>query len=330
MGYGFAGAMAAGSALGGAAGGYIGVKGGREVVAWAERVKEADTQVLLEGHAQLPPMPEPARPTGRKDRHIILCFAAGIALGGFLIWLLAGISALFLSDVGNSTVEASEQAGTGELVFGALVVGGMAGLCGFIVPGAFIGSGLWILESRARLNEVKASATHEVWQNREALRRQLDSGDITSHEALTHLSGGSQAPAPTNEAPTPVMPVPDAGVPIAPKTILVLAAAVATHGYVRTSEGTRSTPARVQRILSDPAAPERETTKIWPVHTQEAEDVWAWALSVYDAPEPLDPFRERVGELCVHPEIEPGDDEAIRTLSAGVGAYRRARSLGRA
>lgn len=329
MGNGFAGAMAAGSALGGAAGGYIGVRGGQEVVTWAERVKDADVQLLSEGHAQLPPIPEPPGPRGRKDRHIILCFAAGTALGGFLTWLLAGIGAVFLGDVGNSAAEVGDQAGTGELVVGALIVGGMAGLCGFVFPGALIGSGFWIMESRARLKELKASATHEVWQNREALRRQLDSDDITSQEALTLLIGGPQQHAPVIEAPTPVMSIPDAGVPVAPKSILALAAAVATHGYVRTSEGSHSTPARVQRILSDPAAPEREATRIWPVHTQEAEDVWAWALSVYDAPE-LDQFRERVGELCVHPEIEPGDAEAIRTLSAGVGAYRRARSLGRA
>lgn len=329
VGYGFAGALAAGSAIGGAAGGYIGVKGGQEIVAWAEQVKAADSQLLSEGHTQLPPMPAPDAPTGRKDRHIVLCFAAGIALGGFLVWLVAGIGAVFLQDFGNSTIEAGEQAEAGEIVVGAFIFGGMAGLCGFVIPGVFIGCGLWLMESRARMREIKADATYEVWQNREELRRQLEAGEITPNDALTLLKGGDLTRSAVLEPPTPAMPIPEPRVPHAPMVILALAAAVATHGYVRTVEGAHSTPARVQRILSDPAAPERETTTIWPVHTQEAEDVWAWALSVYEAPE-LDRFRERVGELCVHPEIEPDDAEAIRTLAAGVGAYRRARSLGRA
>lgn len=324
MGHQFVGSMAAGAAVGTAAGGVMGMRSAGQVVAWARGVREADAQLLEQGHTQLSSIAEPESQGYRKERHVLVCYGGGMLLGGFLVWLVVGIAVAAVGTVGNSEGEAV----MGQLVIGALFFGGVAGLAGLVVPGLIFGSIFWMMESRARLEADKALTAHAVWSNREELRQQLDSGAISPGEALRLLRGDIPETLPL-EPPPPAMPLPEAGQPATPMAILALACAVATHGYVRSDSGDSSTPSRVQRLLKDPDAPERGTTTILSVHTDEAEAVFAWALGAYDAPD-RDEFRERVGYWAAYREVEPSNAEAVRILAAGVGGYRRAQSLGRA
>lgn len=315
--------MAAASAVGGVAGATLGTRSAGKAVQWIENVRAADAQLLEQGHAQLPPIPEPDIGY-RKERHFLACYVGGIFLGGFLVWLTVGIGAIVLSNVGNADGEAL----VGEIILGALFIAGAAGVFGFVVPGLIIGAVFWAMESRARLEADKALTMHAAWSSREELRAQLETGDITARGAIRLLRGEPLEPTLT-EAPEPVMPLPRAGQALPPMDVLALAAAVAAGSYVRTNMGEISTASRVQRILTDPHAPDRETVAIYWAYLDEAEQVFAWAMGAYDA-EPRDPFRERVGYWAVFNEVEPTNAEAIRVLAAGIGGYRRARSLGQA
>lgn len=318
---GFAGSMAAASAVGGVAGATLGARSAGKAVQWIENVRATDAQLLEQGHTQLPPIPEPDIGY-RKERHFLACFGGGIALGGFLTWLIVGVGAVVLSNVGNTDGEAL----VGEIILTALFVGGVAGVFGFVFPGLIIGSVFWAMESRARLEADKALTMHAAWRSREELRAQLESGDLSPVEAAQLLRGEPDEPV-LVEMPGPVLALPTPGMPLSPKDVLALASAVAAGSYVKTDMGPISTPSRVQRILTDPHAPDRETVAIYAAHVEEAEQVFVWAMGAYDA-DPRDEFRERVGYWAVFNEVEPTDAEAIRALAAGVGGYRRARSLG--
>lgn len=131
------------------------------------------------------------------------------------------------------------------------------------------------------------------------------------------------------EVAGPVMPLPTVGHPLPPMDVLALASAVASQAYVRTDMGPASTASRVQRILTDPHSPDRGSVAIYGDHVEEAEQVFTWAMGAFEA-NPPDPFREQVGHWAVFTEVDPRDADAIRMLAAGVGGYRRARSLGAA
>lgn len=324
MGLGFVGSMTAGAAVGTAAGGVMGMRSAGQVVDWARGVREADAQLLEQGHTQLSSIAEPENQGYRKERHFLVCYGGGMLLGGFLVWLVVGVAVVVVGTVGNSEGEAV----MGQLVVGALFFGGVAGLAGLVVPGLIFGSIFWMMESRARLEADKALTAHAVWSNREELRQQLDSGVISPREALRLLRGGSPEPA-LAETREPIMVLPAAGEPLPPRGVLALASAVASGAYVKTDMGEISTASRVQSILIDPDAPDRAHVSIYQAHLDEAEEVFTWAMGAFDG-DPRDPFREWVGYWAVFNEVEPANAEAIRILAGGVGGYRRARSGGRA
>lgn len=320
MGYGFVGSLAAGAAAGTAAGGALGVRSVQPVIDWAQQVRASDAQLLEQGHEQLPPIQEPENQIYRKPRNGVLVWGAGVLLGGFLTWLVVSFFVIIVGNGGGEMLP-------GEMVIASLLFGGMAGVFGFLIPGTLIGGLLWVMESRARLQAVKAMTVREVWEEREQLRTQLAFGETTPAEALRTLRGVNPEPMETYGPLPAAMPIPEAGVALPPMAILALASAISYHGYVRTTAGANSTAARVQRILTDPDAPERASTTITVVHTEEAQAVFTWAMGAFEVTE-RDEFREQVGYWAAFNETEPNNTEAIRMLSGGVGGYRRAQSRG--
>jgi hypothetical protein len=120
--------------------------------------------------------------------------------------------------------------------------------------------------------------------------------------------------------------LPEPNLSLSPKEILALAA-VARDGYVGVGAGMASTVATVTRILTSPHAPERDSVYIFVHHVVEAENTFIWAMRAFEA-NPRDEFREKISDVAARETIDPQDREALRTLVAGLGAYRRAMALG--
>lgn len=309
-----------GSAAAGVVGG-LGAAAGVHGRIWDLRLSDA---AALEQGQPLPPMAEPPAKR-RKNRNIILTYVLSILGSGFVVWLIAFILVLMLANFGASV--SGESVTIVEKVIPSLIFAAIFGACGFLIPGALLAVVLHFVENKARLNAAETELTRQYWEEREQLRVGLEMGQISVSEAIVLLRGDT---APAFEQPAITytsIPLPEANTPMTPKGVFAVAAAVARHGYIGVDAGMTSTVAKVITILTSSEAPERTYTEILPADISEAEDAFVWAMHAFEAT-PRDEFRERVGSAAVHDTIDPQDRESIRTLAAGIGAYRRAKAMG--
>lgn len=309
-----------GSAAAGAVGGYV-AGAGPSAHVWSLRLNDA---TALEQGRPLPMMSEPpAKP--RKNRSIVLKYVLSILGSGFVVWLIAFILLLILANFGESA--SGESVTVFEKVIPSLIFAAIFGGVGWLIPGAFIAVILHFVENNARLDGERARLTRRYWEEREQLRVGLEAGQIATSEAIKLLRGDTDPASEQVEGTRASFPLPDANVPITPKGVFAVAAAAARHGYIGVDAGTTSTVARVTRILTSPESSERRYTEVLPADVAEAEDTFVWAMHAYEAM-PRDTFRERVGDAAVYDTVDPQDRDTIRTLVAGIGAYRRAKALG--
>lgn len=316
MNYGF---VLLGSAVAGAVGWYGAAVGVHQRI-WEQRFEDAEA--LEQGH-HLGPMPEPPV-VDRKPRNHVLIYLFSILGSGFVVWLLSFIGWLFFVEFAATTT--GESIPGAERVLSALMFAGIFGLIGFLFPGVLVGAFFQFKENRARLRTTEARLRRQYWEEREYLRNGLENGHISVTEAIGLLRGDTASPG-EPAAVTATFPLPEPNLPLSPKEILALAAAVTRDGYVGVKAGMASTAATVVRILTSPDAPERDTTYIFDHDVIEAENAFIWAMHAFDA-NPRDEFRENFGEMAARETIDPKDREALRTLVAGLGAYRRAMALG--
>lgn len=176
----------AAGAGGAAAAGAAGVFGGLVALGKdAEKMDQAVAEDLesLRATGQLAPVSDPVFALEpRAERTILNRYLIGIALGGFLVWLVTLIILL----VG---IEATGREATlVEKVFPSLMFAGMAGLAGFVIPGILIGAWLWLREARARVRETTAQRYRLFWAERERGARALASGRVTPEQVSTVLS----------------------------------------------------------------------------------------------------------------------------------------------
>lgn len=309
-----------GSAAAGAIGGF-GAAAGVHARVWNLRLNDA---WALEHGQPLPSMVEPPA-KARKPRSIVLNYVLTILGSGFAVWLIAFVLLLILADLGASAT--SESVTVFERVVPALIFAAIFGGFGFLVPGAFLAVILHFVENKARLNADETSLTRQYWEEREQLCIGLQTGQISLSEAINLLRGDAAPAFEQHDMTYTSIPLPEANAPITPKGVFAVAAAVARHGYVGVDAGMTSTVARVIRILTSAEASERSYTDVLPADITEADDAFVWAMHAYEVT-PRDDFRERVGDVAVRETIDPQDRESIRTLAAGIGAYRRAKVMG--
>lgn len=180
------GKQVAAGAGGAAAAGAAGVFGG--LVALGKDAETMDQEVArdlesLRTTARLAPVSDPVFALEpRAEKTILNRYLIGIALGGFLVWLVTLIVLL----VG---IEATGQEATlVEKVFPSLMFAGMAGLAGFVIPGILIGAWLWLREARARVREATARNYRLFWAERERGAQALASGQATPDQVAAVLS----------------------------------------------------------------------------------------------------------------------------------------------
>lgn len=310
--------------LGGATAGAIGgLAAGAAIHSRIWSLRLNDAEALEQGRPLAPTREPPAK--ARKDRNIVLKYVISILGSGFAVWLAAFIALQFLLNLGTST--SSETVPALERIIGTGFFAVIFGLIGLLIPGAFIGVILHFAENRARLKAREAVLTRQYWEDRERLRHALEAGEITVPDAIQLLRGDATQTEPPALPPEPGVPVPEANQPITPTELFALTSSVARHGYVGVDAGVRSTVAVVTRILTDSYAVERGSITITPHDISEAENAFVWAMHAYDA-NPRDDFRIKVGDTAARKFIDPQDQKAVRTLAAGVGAYRRAMAHG--
>ena len=318
--------MAGASAIGAVAGGAAGVRHATGVQQWKDSIGGADLHELREGRP-LPPIPEPAPITARKQRGIMACYLVGILGTGFVIWLLAFVVL--------AIVAAAAGAQAYEALGSALLFAFWAGVLGLIL-GAFVGIGLWLREVRGRLAHDTAIQRRLYWESRENLRGRLASGEWTPEQAWRHLTSGTMGtdadappPLPGKTAPESASLPPLAGEPVDPLALIALAAALAgtTGGYRSAEQGADSTPAICAQILTDPDHPAHEHAFLRLSHFNEGAEAQEWAIA---AAERGDRWARRAAPYLRQERIDPHDGSAVTMVASVIGAFWRARASGNA
>lgn len=121
--------------------------------------------------------------TPHRQKGVASRYALGIGLGGFGAWLLTLVIALALIEGTGQEAAAVEKVGS------SLMVAGLFGLAGFVVPGILIGAFLWLREVRGRVREVTAEVYRLYWAERERGSAALASGQATPAQVTGALAG---------------------------------------------------------------------------------------------------------------------------------------------
>lgn len=175
--------IAIGSAAATVASGAIGFRKGRsaadKILDWANTVRAEDTRRLLNGEL-IPPLAMLPEPRPRKLKSIWLCYLGGIALGGFIGWLLTFVVCQFVIAL------TGQEVGLAERLISSLIIAAGGGLVG-LVPGTILGSAFWLLEVRNRFRQFDAETRHALGVERENLRQGLQAGTLTVPAALEQL-----------------------------------------------------------------------------------------------------------------------------------------------
>lgn len=147
---------------------------------------DADVQRDLDSLRGTGALPTGVQPrfslTPHRQRGIVGRYALGVGLGGFFAWLLTLIIAL-------AVIEGTGQDGAAaEKVIPSLMVAGLVGLGGFVVPGLLLGAWLWIREARARVREATGEMYREYWSERERGSAALAQGQATPDQVVEVLA----------------------------------------------------------------------------------------------------------------------------------------------
>lgn len=167
------------AALAGAiVGGKVGVDKMRETADWSRAIYQQDIQRLASGH-QMPRIEAPpAQP--RKPRNPALVFLVGPLVCGILGFVVGALFVQFLASISPDATDSTR-------VVGGLFWGGMGALGGFFFIGTFLGLFLCVLELGARAGGCKAMLRRDVWEQRERLRADLESGRMSPDQAIREL-----------------------------------------------------------------------------------------------------------------------------------------------
>lgn len=138
----------------------------------------ADDVKALESGQRLPSLAEPKKPPRRRAHNKWLCYSIGIVIG-----VIAGfvIGFLIISSYVRSVVQYLTELGDEVFPLSFMVA------CGGIALGFVLGAVFWLLEVRARLKTAKKALEYAIWQMRENVRSQLDSGGMTRRHAAKQL-----------------------------------------------------------------------------------------------------------------------------------------------
>lgn len=173
---------AAGIGLGGSAavGTAAGVKARANDAVRMDRLVAEDLNAL-QATGQLPPRSPAYSLTPRKQRGMVACYALGILGSGFAVWLLTVIIATVFQ------MSAGEQF-PAKALLGSMMIAAVLGFIAFIIPGLFVGSGLWLREVRARISDETGQVYRQFWGEREAARAALAEGRTAPQHVLALLT----------------------------------------------------------------------------------------------------------------------------------------------
>jgi len=283
-------------------------------------LKELETTGRLRPLA--PVLPLTRRPHNQAWVVVRGMLVTGVTIGGPVFAIAAVLQ-------GQATTGGSPLA-QGVLV--GLMWALLVGVPASVLPGVLVGLVLQRREISKRLQAQQQQSLAALTLTRENVRRRLEEGILTPAQAVQELYGPrhsvSLAPTVAADEPTDIYPltVPQAGRPVQPLELLILASAVAdlSGGYVNVDHGENSTPATVQRILLDGSAPERNLIKMLRHNESEAMEVVSWVGQA----SPGDGYMQHLHKSLSRSGIEPTDRAAVTLTASAVGALRRAKALG--
>lgn len=142
----------------------------------------------------LPPAQPLFRLTPRRSLNVLLCYLLGMAVTGFVAWLLTVIiAAILINTFDLPDTNPSERWMTP--LFAGFVVGTVAA----VVPGLLIGAAIWLREVKKRISEVTAVSYREYWNQRQHGAQALALGQATTHQVANVLARYIPASVPQDE-----------------------------------------------------------------------------------------------------------------------------------
>lgn len=136
----------------------------------------------LRDHGSLEPLDRaPVKPAMRY-RSMVGRVVLGMGGSGVVVFLLALVSLVALSGMASDPLPMANR------LAGSVLVAGLLGIVGFFVPGVGIGVGMWMAESKRRVDDAALEPLRSYWNLRESLREALAFGATTPQDAYFRLA----------------------------------------------------------------------------------------------------------------------------------------------
>lgn len=159
-------------------GGKVGFDKVRDAADWSRAIYQRDIECIASGH----PMPHveapPAQP--RMPRNQTLVFLIGPLVCGILGAIMAVLIVQLLASMSPDATGSTRL--VGGIFWGLMGAGG-----GAFFVGTFLGLLLCMLELGAQARAFKAAIRRDVWEQREQLRAELESGRMSPDQTIREL-----------------------------------------------------------------------------------------------------------------------------------------------